>query len=328
MMKKLALMAAAWLVAMSASQAHAVTIELKAAHSGTTDYLYHKAFEKMAELMAERSKGELKLNIYPDAALGGEVKLMQSVRTGVVDITAVASPVVESFASEYAVFSFPYLFSGREQADKLLRGPMGKEFLDLLPPHGVVGLGFLSTNERNIYTTGKLIEKAEDVRGLKIRVIQSPGFVTAYSALGAQPTPMSSSELYLALQYGTVDAGDTSPDTFVALKYPEVAKVYSMTKIHFLPTIMVMSKSKLEALSPEQQDIVLKAAHEGIEFAMTGYSETYAKSLEKIKSAGVNVIEPDVASFRATAPEVYAKLLEAFPQVKPWLEKIQAAAKQ
>lgn len=324
MMKKF-LFLAGCLAVVSLSPAAAATVELKAGHSGSTNYFYHTAFAKMAELLTERSKGEIALSIFPDAQLGGEVKLVQSVRTGTLDITAVASGVMESFAKEYVAFSFPYLFKDASQADSTLRGPIGREFLDVLAPHGLYGLGFLSSSERNIYTTGKPIEKSEDVAGLKIRVVQSPGFVKAYETLGALPTPIPSPELYLALQYGTVDAGETSPDLYVQFKYSEVAPVYSLTRINYMPTVMVMNLNKLESLTPEQQTLVKQVADEAINYAMERYKDDYKKSLELIRSGKTKVIEPDTASFRATAPTVYKALLTQFPDVKPWLEKIQAA---
>lgn len=302
----------------------AKAVELTAGHAGSQSYFYHAALTKMAELIDARSKGDVKVNIFPDAQLGGEVKMLQSARTGTLDITVVASAVLESVVKEYATFSFPYLFKDSEQASTLLRGPLGQEFLDLLPSHGLVGLGFLASVERNIYTTGKPVERAEDVRGLKIRVAQSPGYIAAYEALGAQPTPMSAGELYLALQNKVVDAGETSPDLFMQSKYFEVSKVYSLTKINYMPTIMVMNAGRFNDLPPETQTLIRDAAREGIDYAIMRYSQDYQKSLGEIKHAGLTVVEPDIASFVATAPSVYATLLQEFPSAAPWLDKIKA----
>lgn len=324
MIKKILFLSTSILTALTLTNA-AVAIELTAGHAGSQSYFYHAALTKMAELVDTRSKGEVTLNIFPDAQLGGEVKMLQSARTGTLDITVVASAVLESVAKEYAVFSFPYLFADSGQADRLLRGPLGQEFLDQLPGHGLVGLGFLASVERNIYTTGKPIEKAEDVRGLKIRVAQSPGYIAAYEALGAQPTPMAAGELYLALENKVVDAGETSPDLFMQSKYFEVSKVYSLAKVNYMPTIMVINADRFNALPSESQALIREAAQEGIDYAVERYRQDYRNSLNEIKSAGVKVIEPDIASFVATAPFVYATLLKEFPTVAPWLDKIKAA---
>lgn len=324
MFKKIAFLMTSILAAIPFAN-DAGAVELTAGHAASQSYFYQAALTKMAELVEARTKGDVKLTIFPDAQLGGEVKMLQSTRTGTLDITVVTTAVLENVAKEYAVFSFPYLFRDSGQANALLHGPLGQEFLDLLASHELLGLGFLAAIERNIYTTGKPVEKAEDVRGLKIRVAQSPGYIAAYEALGAQPTPMASSELYLALQNHVVDAGETSPDLFVQSKFTEVAKVYSLAKVNYMPTIMVINAAKFGSLSPEDQTIVREAAREGIDYAIERYSQDYVNGLDAIKSAGVKIIEPDIASFVATKQSVYEKLRESFPEVSPWLDKIEAA---
>ncbi len=315
---------AALAAALAGTAAVAQTVELNAGHVLTTSSHYHAAAAKLAEVAAAKSNGQIKITVFPSAQLGGEVKMIQSARTGTQDIVVTGEAPVENTVKEYSVFSFPYLFDSVDQANAVLASPVGREMLDLLPRYNLVGLGFISALERNIFTNGKIIRSAADMKGLKIRVIQGPGYVKAYEALGAQPTPMAYTELYMALQNNAVDAAENSPDVFLQDRFVEVSKTYVMAKIMYMPALIMMSKAKWDALSPEHKRIMQEASAEAVTFANAHYKKDYADSLEQMKKGKIQIIEPDLASFRATAPAVHAALLKDFPTVKPWLEKIQA----
>jgi len=305
--------------------AGAQTLELNAGHVLSAASHYHAAAAKLAELVAEKSKGQIKINVFPAAQLGGEVKMIQSVRTGTQDIVVTGEAPLENTVKDYTVFSFPYLFSSVDEANKTLQSSIGKEMLGLLPQYGMVGLGFISALERNTFTNGRVIKTAADMQGLKIRVIPGPGYITAYKTLGAQPTPMAYTELYMALQNGAVDAAENSPDLFLQDRFVEVSKTFSLTKIMYMPALIIISKSRWDGLTPDQQKIFREAAAEAVTFAIAHYKKDYQEALETIRKSGkVQLVEPDLASFRATAPDVYAALLKEFPQAKPWLDKIKA----
>ena len=306
----------------------AQTVELNIGHVLTTTSHYHAAASKLAEVAAAKSKGQIKINVFPGAQLGGEVKQIQAARTGTQDIVVTGEAPVENTVKEYTVFSFPYLFNSVDQANGVLQGPIGREMLDLLPRYNLIGLGFISALERNIFTNGKVIRSASDMRGLKIRVIQGPGYVKAYEALGAQPTPMAYTELYMALQNGAVDAAENSPDVFLQDRFVEVSKTYVMAKVMYMPALIIMSKAKFDALSPEHRTIMQEAAAEAVVFANEHYRKDYAASLETMKKSKIEIVEPDLASFRVTAPAVHETLLKEFPMARPWLVKIKAAVGQ
>jgi len=269
----------------------------------------------------------LKINIFPAGQLGGEVKMIQAVRTGTQDLVITGGGPVENTAKEFSVYSFPYLFKDLDQANSVMQGPVGQEMLDLLSKHRLLGLGFISPIERNIFTNGKRITNADDMKGLKIRVIQGQGFVKTYEALGAQPTPMAYAELYTALQNGAVDAAENSPDVFVQDKFIEVSKTYTMARVMYMPALMLMSPSRFERLSPEQQQVIREAAAAAIASADSHYKKGYADSMTIIKDRGVEIIEPDIESFRQIGASVHAGLLESLPDTKPWYEKIVAQTK-
>jgi len=299
-------------------------IELSLGHVNPTDYQYHIAAVAFAKEVQTRSAGTMQVNLFPSAQLGGEVKMIQGTRTGTQDLVITASGPLENTAREFAVWSFPYLFKDYDHAHRIMQSAIGHAMLAGLDKHGLIGLGFIAPVERNIFTNGKRITRASDMAGLKIRVIQGPSFVKTYEALGAQPTPMAYSELYTALQNGTVDAAENGPDNFVEHKLIEVSKTYSMARIMYMPSVMLMSASRYRSLTPEQQAIIRAAAAVALETNHDAYKQIYDKNLQRIKDSDIELIEPDLDSFRTTKAAVHASLLSSMPQTRPWYEKIMA----
>jgi len=303
------------------------TIELSLGHVVSTDSQYHVAAEAFAKEIQTRSGGAMKVNIFPLAQLGGELKMIQGTRTGTQDMVITGGAPLENTAREFAVLSFPYLFRDYDHALAVMEGQIGQDMLAGLNKYNLIGLGFAAPIERNIFTNGKRITQAADMIGLKIRVIQGQGFVKTYEALGAQPTPMAYSELYTALQNGAVDAGENSPDNFVQDKFIEVSKTYTMAKVMYMPALMLMSASRYNGLTPDQQTIVREAASIALKAAHRHHEKNYADNMQVIKSRGIEIIEPDLDSFRATRETVHASLLDSMPQTKPWYEKIKVLEK-
>jgi len=303
------------------------TIEFSVGHVNPTNDRFQILAEAFAKEVEARSGGTMKVNIFPSSQLGGEVKMIQATRTGTQDFVISGGGPLENTAREFAVLSFPYLFRDYDHALAVMQGPIGQEMLAGLRRHNLIGLGFAAPYERNIFTNGKRITRASDMAGLKIRVIQAPSFVKTYEALGAQPTPMAYSELYTALQNGTVDAAENAPDNFVDHKFIEVSKTYTLARIMYMPAVMLMSAARYDRLVPAQQKIILDASAAAFKVHHDAYKKIYTNSLQAIEGRGVALIEPDLDSFRATRDRVYASLLESIPQTKPWYEKIMALEK-
>lgn len=323
-MKKILLSAClAAALPLGATQA-ADVVELNLGHVLATDSHYHVVAEKLAEIAAAKSQGTLKINVFPSGQLGGEVKLIQSARTGAVPLVVTGEPPVENTVKEFGVFSLPYLFPDLQKANHAMQSQFGKRMLGYLDKHGLVGLGWISSLERNIYGVRK-VEHPDDMKAMKIRVIQSPGYVKAYEALGAQPTPMAYSEVYLALQTGVIDAGEASPDTMIQDKFAEVSKYYNLVKIHYMPAILLMSKARMDKLSPEHQKILREAADEAVKHGIQYYTDGYAKSLEQIKAMGVQIVSPDIAEFREKTAALYPSLLADIPDGEANVKAARAA---
>lgn len=304
----------------------AAPLSLNVGHTLAPDSHYHIAVTRMAEIAAKKSKGEIKINTFPQSQLGGEVKMIQAARTGGLDFFITAQAPLTNTIKAYSMFDMPYLFDSVDQANQVLGGPVGKEFLDMLPKYNLVGMGWLSVMERNVFSS-KPIRSGSDMAGMKIRVMQSPGYVKAYESFGAQPTPMAYPDVYMALQQGVVDGADTSPDQFVMDKFIEVSKFYNITRVHYLPALLIASKTTWDKLSADQKKILQESVNEALEESRAYYKKSYADSIASMKKAGVQVVEPNVADLRQASARVDEQLLSAIPDGKVLFDKVQAAKK-
>jgi len=279
---------------------------------------------KLAELADAKSNGTIKISNFPSGQLGGEVKQIQSVRSGTQGILFVSSAALTNTIPEYFLFDLPYLFDNAAQADKVLQGEIGQTFLDMLSQYDMVGLGFAWPNERNVFSD-KPIRTANDLKGFKTRVIQAPGYVKTYEDLGAHPTPMAYGEVFLAAQQGVINGADIPPDQFVLDRFIEVAKYYNKTKIHYVPIIVAISKTQWNSMTPEQQKALQEATDEALEFGRE-YNKTYYDNFyEEMKNNGIEIIEPDIDSFKAATKKSYDAILKDIPNGEELLKAIEAA---
>lgn len=302
----------------------ASALDINLGHTLTVDSHYQAAAQKFKEVLEAGSKGEITVSIFPQSQLGGEVKMIQGARTGTIGAFITAAPPVENTVPQFAVFSLPYLFDSVEQANGVLQSEVGRSFLDELPAAGLVGLDFFSVFERSV-GGNRAIDKVEDMRGMKIRVLQGPGFIQTYDALGAQATPMAYSEVFVALQNGVVDGLETSPEQAIQDKFSEIIKNFSLTKIHLMPSLLVMSKPIYDQLTPEQQALVRDASHQAVQASIDTYAKTRADALVEMKELGIAINEPDLDAFKKTAREQWPALLASVPDGQANLDMIQAA---
>ncbi len=284
--------------------------EITIGHVLSEKSFYQAAAVKFKELMEARSNGRVKVNVQCCGALGNEGRIIQSLRTGVIDAGFFGLGSMESTVPEYRVLSLPHLFDNREQAERVLRGAMGERLLKLVEPHGMVGLAFGGIFERHIATRDKAINTPADLRGLKIRVLQTPGWVQAYTAVGAQPTPMAYGEVFLALQNGVVDALEVSPDAMLADRFLEVSKHYALTRFHQSTTMFAFSQAKFNALPADVQALVRAVTPEAIAAGLKFHNDLGEEGLKAVRAKGIAVSEPAIGPFREASRPSWAAILK------------------
>lgn len=264
-------------------------ITLKLGHTLTSSSPFHQLAEKFKEEIEDRTDGKVSVSIFPSSQLGGELDMIKSARTGGIDMFIAANTSFETNIPEWGLLSIPFLFEDKAEANTVLQSEVGDKFLDMLSEQNLVGLGWLGAIERDLFGNKKI--DLEDMDGYKVRVIESPGYVKSYEALGASPTPMAYDELYLSLQQGTVDGGETSPDQFVDDKFSEVSDYFYISKINYLPTALIMSQEILEGMDEDIQEKIQEAADAALEYEIGVYDEAYERGISEMTEAGVEVIE-------------------------------------
>jgi TRAP-type transport system periplasmic protein len=266
--------------------------------------------EKFAELVAAKSGGKITVRPFPGGALGPDLQVVSAMQGGTIDLNVMNASLLAGNAKEMAALDLPFLFNSAEEADAVIDGPIGKKLMDKLPAKGLVGLAYWDLGFREMHTRSKPIAKADDFRGLKMRVIPTPIYVEFMNALGANAVPMPFTETYTALEQGAID-GMTNPLLNIPDgKYNEVSKHLTLTNHMYTPQIVIVSKRLWDRLSDEEKTILQQAATEATAFQRKVARDEAAKVLDQLKKAGMVVHE--------LPPEEMAKLRD---KAKPVIEK-------
>jgi tripartite ATP-independent transporter DctP family solute receptor len=297
-------------------------IVLKAGHVVDENHPYHHGLTKLSELLQARTNGKISIDVYHSSQLGGERALVESMQMGTVDMAATASAPVTSFLPEMTVYDLPFLFTTREHAYKVMDGPIGQEMLDKLKTKGLIPLGYFENGFRQITNNVRPITKPEDLKNIKIRVMESKAPIATFRALGANPTPMAWGEVFTALQQNTIDAQENPLTVIYGQRVYEVQKYLSMTRHFYSPSVLMISQITMNRLSPEEQKIMLESAAEAITYER-GISEQQDRDfLDLLKKTGIQVVEDlDYAPFVEATKPVY----DEFKQYADLIKRIQEA---
>ncbi|MCB0372746.1 MAG: TRAP transporter substrate-binding protein [Muricauda sp.] len=275
------------------------------AHGLDVTHSVHKAMVFMGEELARLSKGKVQLEIYPNQQLGNEREILELLQIGTLDMTKVSVATLENFAPKTRVLGLPYLFKNRTHAFNVLDGPIGQELLDDGTKYWLKGLGFYDAGYRSFYTMEKPIMEPSDLKGLKVRVMESVTAINMVRGMGGSPTPISWGELYTSLQQGVVDAAENNPPSFYLARHYEVCKFYSLNEHTFSPDVLVAGTRFWETLTKEEQQWLQKAAQKSIEYQRELWAEAEAEALKKVQEAGVTISYPDKEPFAESCKEVY-----------------------
>ena len=298
--------------------------KMRLGHGLPEDHAVHKAVVKFADLVKERSNGEIEISVFANGVLGNEREMLEQVQNGILEITKASASPLETFSADYKVFNLPFVFRDREHFFKVLVSPVGESILASSRKSGFVGLAYYDSGARSFYGK-KPFNTPDDLKGLKIRVQQSPTTIRMIRALGATPTPMAWSEVYSALQTGVVDGAENNVTALTNGRHGEVCKFYSETEHQIVPDVLVISAARWDALKKPHQDIVKKAALESFVYQKALWADFERTEREKALTMGVKFNTPDrqpfVARVRPMMEEerknpAMARLLDGIAAVK------------
>jgi TRAP-type transport system periplasmic protein len=266
--------------------------------------------QKFADLVAQRSDNKIKVKIFPNASLGGEVAIISAMQGGTVEMTAVATSQLVGVIKDFAALDLPFLFSNEKEVDRVVEGSIGKTFLDKMPEKGLVGLSFFEHGFRNMTNSRRPVTKLEDIQGLKIRVEQNSVAIDTWNTLGANAVPMPFPELYGALEQKAVDGQENPYSTVDSSKFYEVQKYLSVTKHKYTPLVVTLSKKFWDQLSADEKKIIQDAAVEAAVYqrkANRDLSEQYLQSLKKVGMQINEIPAAELVRMRAKVQPVVDK---------------------
>jgi C4-dicarboxylate-binding protein DctP len=258
-----------------------------------------KGATKFAELVRKKSHGSIVIDVYPASQLGNEKDIIDGVEMGTIDFTLAGVAEWAKRFKAMKIFEAPFVYRDRDHLVRFYYSNAGQELLnEMTQKTGLRSLGFMYYGTRHV-TTGKLpIKTPADLKGVKLRCPDQPLYVQTVKAMGANPTPMAFSEVYLALQQGVVDGQENPPATIVTMKFFEVQK-YLIKTGHIIAGVMLWTKDKFIAgLPKDKQDVIKSAAKEATQWANDYSFRIEDEYLGKLgKEYGLTLINPDRQAF-------------------------------
>lgn len=304
------------------STAQAQTV-LRSSDTHPDGYPTVEAVKFMGQLLSERTSGRYGIEVFHSAQLGEEKDVIEQVQFGVIDMLRVSMGPFNNIVPETIVPSLPYVFRSTDHMRKALDGEIGDDILAGFEKHGLVALAFYDSGARSFYNAKHPVKSVEDLKGLKIRVIQSDIFVDMVNALGANATPMPYGEVYSALETGVIDGAENNWPSYESSKHSEVAKYFTLDQHLIVPEILAVSKVTWDKLTPEDQTIFRQAAKDSVKKQRELWEAAEKKARDSVEAAGTEIVEVEKQPFIDAVKPVYDKHLKT-PEMKALYERIQA----
>jgi tripartite ATP-independent transporter DctP family solute receptor len=310
------------LTAFAGGTASAQTV-LKSADVHPDGYPTVEAVKYFGSLLEKRTNGRYKVQVFHSSQLGGEKDTIEQTRFGVIELNRINMGPFNNLIPETVVPSLPFIFRSVDHMRKTMDGPVGDEILKAFEPHGLVALAFYDSGARSFYNSKRPINTPADLKGMKVRVIQSDLFLDMVNALGANATPMPPGEVYSAIQTGVVDGAENNWPSYDSFRHAEVAKYYSLTEHSMSPEVLVMSKKTFDKLSPEDQKAVQESAKDSVAKMRELWEAREKEAEKKIRAGGSQINTVDKQPFIDAMKPVYDKYVKG-EKVKDLVSRIQA----
>lgn len=293
---------------------------LKLGHSLDTAHPVHLAMVFMKERLEALSGGRVTVDIYPGSVLGSETQCIEQLQNGSLAMTKTSAATMENFIPAMGVFGLPYIFRDNDHYWKVINGEIGRDLLRKGENKFLRGLCYYDAGSRNFYTKETPIRTPDDLKGLKIRVVNSKTAIDMVKAMGGAPTPIAWGELYSALAQGTVDGAENNPPSFVSNKHYEICKHFTLDGHTRIPDLLLVSTKVWNKLDPQVREWLQQAADESSEYQRKLWQEKTVESLEQARAEGVTVYEVNTAEFAAKVAPMLTEVKDL--AVKEMLRKI------
>jgi tripartite ATP-independent transporter DctP family solute receptor len=266
---------------------------LKAADVHPLGYPTVEAVERIGKKLEAATNGRLSVQMFPSMQLGGEKEMIEQAQVGALQFARISTGPVGTIVDDLNVFNLPFVFRDIAHMRKVVDGPIGDELLKAIgenPKTQLIGLAWMDSGARNFYNKVRDIKSVEDLKGLKIRMMGNPIFVDTMNALGGNGVAMGMDQVMNALQTGVVDGAENNPPSYDSFGHVPVAKHYTLTEHLIIPELLVFSRKTFDAMSKEDQALILKFGRESQYEQRKLWDERVEAAMKKIRDQGINVI--------------------------------------
>lgn len=268
-----------------------------------------RGFFKFKELVEERSKGRIEVDVKHTGQLGAHRDYIEQIQMGSLQAAEINVAVLSAVDPKFMVFDLPYISQSQKWLEDKLEGALGKTFAESLEKSaGIKIIGWMVRSPRDMYISSRPVVTAPDFKGMKVRIMESPVMRRTFELLEAVPVPLTANERYMALQTKVVDAAENSVSLIITQKEYEVTKFVSLTEHFISPNIIAFDPKFFAKLPADLQDIVVKAGNEAGHYATKLDAESESTALEELKKLGMTINAcPDKSTFQKKVAPIYAE---------------------
>lgn len=295
--------------------------ELKVAFNQSKQHPQYQALEELSQKFSEATQGRYKLTIYPNELLGDQRASLELVQNGAIQLAVIANPLVENYDKTFSVLALPYLYKNTDHQEKIYTSDALDPLFASTSKFGFNVLAAYTAGARSLYTKGKHVSNQAELKGKKIRVLQSDTMMKTLSCMGGVGLPMNQGEVYTAIQQGVLDGAENNEITYADLKHYEVAPYFSRTQHLRVADLLVVSDMFLSSMSAEDQAALRKLAKESIKTEFALWNKQIQASEQLAKDKGATFVEVDTTPFRESCRNVQQELIKS-PEQKALFEKI------
>ncbi|WP_294664301.1 TRAP transporter substrate-binding protein [Fusobacterium varium] len=299
---------------------------LKVAFNQSENHPQYKALTKFSNQLEEQTKGAYKLEISPNALLGDQRATAELVQNGVIQMSVVGNPVVESFNKDFSVIGLPYLYDNLEHQKKVFLSDVLEPLFKSVSSSGFEVIGAFTAGARCLYTD-KPMMKPEDLKGYKFRVMQSDTMKKMIDYMGGIGTPMGQGEVYTAVQQGVIEGGENNEVTYVDLKHYEIAPYFSYTNHLMVPDLIIINEKLYNGMSSENRKIFDDLMKQTIENEFEVWNENVEAAKKIAIENGAKFIEVDIKPFQERVKPLQEEVANSSELTKEIYAKVRELAK-
>ena len=280
--------------------------------------------DTFAKEVERRTGGRYKVQTFYSGALGAERESIEATQLGTQELTLTSTGPVPNFVPEVRILDVPFLFRDYAHARSVLDGPIGQEMLAKFDAKGLKALAWAENGFRHMTNSKRAINGPDDLKGLKMRTMENPVHIQAYKGFGINPTPMAFTEVFMALQQGTVDGQENPLSVITAAKFEQVQKHLSLTGHVYSPAVILMNKAKFDELTAADKQNFIDAAKEAAKANRARVDLDEKTAVADLRAKGMQVVDVvDRSKYQAALTPVYAEFAKQFGQAN--LDRIKAA---